>query len=248
MTTHSVAVVLPARYHSSRFPGKPLAVVAGKPLIEWVYRRASEIQGVSRVVVATDHEHIASAVKSFGGAVVMTSGDHATGTDRVAEVATALDDELIVNLQGDEPVFPPALVEEMISVFAGDSSLDIVTAAHRITDAGEIENPNVVKVVMDRHGKALYFSRSVIPSMKAAHDNISDTAYYRHVGIYVFKKESLLRIAGQAPTPLEQSERLEQLRALENGMSIHVVKTEHTTVGVDVPDDIKSVEKALSAA
>jgi 3-deoxy-manno-octulosonate cytidylyltransferase (CMP-KDO synthetase) len=198
-------------------------------------------------VVATDHEHIAKAVRAFGGSVVMTSGDHATGTDRVAEVAKTLDDDLIVNLQGDEPVFPPKLVEEMIEVFDRDGSVDIVTAAHRITDASEIENPNVVKVVMDQHGRALYFSRSKIPSVRA-HGDASETVHYRHVGIYVFKRESLLRIAGEAPTPLEKSERLEQLRALENGMSIHVVITEDTTIGVDVPDDIKSVEKALSAA
>jgi 3-deoxy-manno-octulosonate cytidylyltransferase (CMP-KDO synthetase) len=273
-------IILPARYHSTRFPGKPLAVIAGKPLIEWVYQRASEVQGVSRILVATDHDDIASVVKGFGGEVVMTAADHATGTDRVAAVARELDDDIIVNLQGDEPLFPPALVEEMIAVLgprvlspngpavladaprgpgarsappatnSEDRStrdgnalpIDIVTACHSITDPDEINNPNVVKVVMDREGCAMYFSRSAIPF---ARDN-RDVRHYRHIGIYVFRKESLMRYAELEPTALEKAESLEQLRALENGMTIRLVETEYSTVGVDVPEDTKTVEKALT--
>lgn len=242
-----VVVILPARYHSTRFPGKPLVVINGKPLIEWVHRRAVRIKGVDRVVVATDHEHIVDAVKAFGGEAVMTSIRHETGTDRVAEVAKKIDCDIIVNLQGDEPLFPASLVEEMIAVSAGAGRPDIVTAAHPVTDASEVENPHVIKVVMDLEGHALYFSRAPIPATHAAHvpDDTSAT-HYRHVGIYVFHKEALAWFASLERSPLEMSERLEQLRALENGMTIRVVKTEHTTVGVDVPGDIKNVEKALT--
>jgi len=300
VTSSGATIILPARYHSTRFPGKPLAIIAGKPLIEWVYRRAGEVGGVSQVLVATDHDDIASVVKGFGGDVVMTSADHATGTDRVAAVARELDSEIIVNLQGDEPLFPPALVEEMIAVLDGpwvapngqesvaggvvptnaqpvlegprilpvpgrgspnsphvlaDAALgagarlappatEIVTACHPITDPEEISNPNYVKVVMDREGRAMYFSRSVIPAVR----DEQETCYYRHIGIYVFKKESLIKFAELAPTPLEKTESLEQLRALENGMTIQLVETGYRTVGVDVPEDIKTVEKALSAS
>ncbi len=281
MISSGAAIILPARYHSTRFPGKPLAVIAGKPLIEWVYQRASEVRGVSRVLVATDHDDIASVVREFGGDVVMTSADHATGTDRVAAVASEVDSRIIVNLQGDEPLFPPALVEEMIAVLAGEQGtvageprvlspnsppvlanaargagappaangktppeIDIVTACHPITDPDEINNPNCVKVVMDRIGRAMYFSRSVIPS---ARDN-REARYYRHIGIYVFRRESLIRFAELEPTPLEKAESLEQLRALENGMMIRLVETEYSTVGVDVPEDTKTVEKALTAS
>lgn len=283
--TPSAAIILPARFHSTRFPGKPLAVIAGRPLIEWVYRRASAVPAVSRVVVATDHEDIARVVRGFGGEVVMTAGEYATGTDRVAAVAREVDDEIIVNLQGDEPVFPPTLVTDMIAVLrdsygavdrafrapltstlAPDDSravvarksretldppsqqsatslppIDIVTACHPITNVDEIANANIVKVVIDSSGRALYFSRSAIPHTKDGALN-----HRRHIGIYVFRRDSLLRFAELGPSPLEKVENLEQLRALENGMTIAVVTTDYTTVGVDVPEDIKSVEKALS--
>jgi 3-deoxy-manno-octulosonate cytidylyltransferase (CMP-KDO synthetase) len=252
----SAAIILPVRFYSSRFPGKPLAVIAGHPLVAWVYRRACDVPGVSRVVVATDHDDIARVVRGFGGDVVMTTGDYATGTDRVAAVAREMDDDIIVNLQGDEPVFPPVLVAEMIDVLrdslqAGDRAprvplapnlppIDIVTACHPITNADDIANTNVVKVVTGASGRALYFSRSAIP-----HAIDGSAQYHRHIGIYVFRRESLLRFTELAPSPLEKAENLEQLRALENGMSIAVVRTDYTTVGVDVPEDIKSVEKAL---
>ncbi|UCG51472.1 MAG: 3-deoxy-manno-octulosonate cytidylyltransferase [Candidatus Latescibacterota bacterium] len=253
MTTPGFAVVLPARYGSTRFPGKPLAVIAGKPLIEWVYRRAKDIRGAAAVIVATDHKTIAETVERFGGRVVMTSGDHRTGTDRVAEVASSLDCEHIVNLQGDEPIFPPRLVEEMVEVSGRTPKIDIVTACHPIFECDEFENPNCVKVVMDRSGRALYFSRLPIPFRRGDTSRGEDHRVesespigYRHIGIYVFRKESLLWLSRASRTPLEVSEGLEQLRALENGMAIQVVKSAQPTVGVDVPDDIKSVEKALS--
>jgi 3-deoxy-manno-octulosonate cytidylyltransferase (CMP-KDO synthetase) len=242
VTPSGVAVVVPARYQSTRFPGKPLAVVAGRTLVEWVHRRASDIRGVSRVLIATDHDRIASAVRAFGGDVVMTSPDHATGTDRVAAVARALDEHCIVNLQGDEPVFPPRLVEEMIDALRGDT--DIVTPCHRITRARDIVNPNVVKVVMDDSRRAMYFSRSPIPFAKDGDETAA--TYYRHIGIYVFKRESLLRFADMEQSSLERAENLEQLRALQNGMTIRLVETEYSTIGVDSPEDLKDVEKALA--
>lgn len=244
MTSHRVAVVLPARYHSSRFPGKPLALLAGRPLIQWVFDRAERIGGVSRVLVATDHDGIASVVKGFGGEVVMTSRDHETGTDRVAEVATELEEDIIVNLQGDEPAFPPELVEEMVAPLRHSTTIDIVTACHEIRNPNEIGNCNVVKVVMDQSSRALYFSRSAIPAPAGGGES---APAHRHIGIYAFHKASLLRFAGYTRTPLERAENLEQLRALENGMVVHVVKTTYRTVGVDVPEDIKTVEKALAS-
>jgi 3-deoxy-manno-octulosonate cytidylyltransferase (CMP-KDO synthetase) len=247
------AVVLPARYASHRFPGKPLAVIAGKPLIEWVYRRAQEIRGAESVVVATDHTAIAETVEKFGGNVVMTSDDHRTGTDRVAEVAGTLDCDIIVNLQGDEPIFPPRLIEEMVATMGSSEKIDIVTACHAIVDRAELKNPNCVKVVMDLKGKALYFSRLPIPLGKETSHGPDQqdgrgTIGYRHIGIYVFRTQSLLRLSRTAQTPLELSEGLEQLRALESGMIIHLLETTQSTVGVDVPEDVKNVEKALGTA
>jgi 3-deoxy-manno-octulosonate cytidylyltransferase (CMP-KDO synthetase) len=245
-------VVVPARYQSSRFPGKPLAIIAGKPLIEWVYRRAEAVPGASRVVVATDHDEIASAVRRFGGDVVMTSPACATGTDRVAEVARTLPFDLIVNVQGDEPLFPPELVGEMVGVAATDPVVDIVTACHPFNDEREAADPNVVKVVVDEAGRALYFSRAAIPYRRHAAPPAGRPRTgrpvplgYRHVGIYVFRKGSLLRMSGLPRTRLEVSEGLEQLRALGHGMVIRVVETSQLTVGVDVPGDVKIVEKAL---
>ena len=251
------AIILPARFHSKRFPGKPLVLVAGKPLIEWVYRRAEQVQGASRIVVATDHEAIASVVRGFGGEAVMTASDFRTGTDRVAHVARTLGCDPIVNLQGDEPLFPPQLVTDMVALIQSSPDTDIVTACHPVFHDGEMQNPNAVKVVFDWGGRALYFSRAAIPSranhaVPAAASGGSQKGPrplgYRHVGIYVFRTASLLRFAELPPTPLETSEALEQLRALENGMVIRLIETSQPTVGVDIPEDVKHVEKALRGA
>lgn len=236
-------VVLPARYGSTRFPGKPLASIAGRPLVEWVYRRARRIAGAGGVVVATDDRRIADAVEAFGGDAVMTLSSHATGTDRVAEVARSSALDVFVNLQGDEPVFEPRMVEEMVDRLAAEPRVDIVTACHRMDSSAELRDPNVVKVVADREGRVLYFSRSPIPS--GALDDSREAAAHRHVGVYAFRKAALLRFTELERTPLEKSERLEQLRALENGMSIGLVVTGTHTIGVDVPDDVKKVEKEL---
>jgi 3-deoxy-manno-octulosonate cytidylyltransferase (CMP-KDO synthetase) len=244
MSRPSFAVVLPARYGSTRFPGKPLATIAGRPLIEWVHRRALSIEGASAVLVATDDERIAEAVNGFGGRLAMTSADHKTGTDRVAEVARALEEDVIVNLQGDEPVFDPAMVEAMVEGLGMNNEWDIATACHAIGDRSEFENANVVKVVVASDGRALYFSRAPIPN--GALDS-EEARAMRHVGVYAFRRQALSRFASLERTPLEKSERLEQLRALENGMCIGVIETERQTVGVDVPGDLKNVEKLLSS-
>jgi 3-deoxy-manno-octulosonate cytidylyltransferase (CMP-KDO synthetase) len=250
------AIVMPARFGSSRFPGKPLALIRGRPLIEWVYRRAREVPGAARVVVATDHETIAEAIRRIGGEVIMTSPNCRTGTERVAEAAGTLGCDPIVNLQGDEPVFPPQLVSDMVELIRADPGIDIVTAAHPVFADEEMQNPNAVKVVTDAEGLALYFSRSPIPHRRealrsTAPESASPAAAprgYRHIGIYVFRAASLFRFAELPPTRLELSEGLEQLRAIEHGMRIRVVKTPQPTVGVDVLDDVKKIEKALDGA
>lgn len=255
MSRNSFAIIVPARYGSSRFPGKPLAPIAGRPLIEWVYLRAQQVRGAKRLVVATDDDRIAEAVLGFGGEAVTTSGEYETGTDRVAAVARTLDVDVVVNLQGDEPVFEPSTVESMVDRLASRPDLDMVTACHPITDGRELNDPNVVKVVMDRGLRALYFSRSPIPHGALGGVSGEETpgvarpgeaAAYRHVGVYAFRKDVLLKFSGLPRTALEKSERLEQLRALENGMRIGLVVTAKPTLGVDVPEDVKKVEKELS--
>ena len=205
-----------------------------------MHRAALRVRGAARVVVATDDARIADAVRGFGGEVITTAADHATGTDRVAEVAKHLRADVIVNLQGDEPVFDPALVERMVAVFSADPAVDIVTACHALESDAGFHDPNIVKVVFDARRHALYFSRAPIPS-----GAMDGRGAWRHVGIYAYRRAALLRFAGLPRTPLEISERLEQLRALENGMTIAVVETERESVGVDVPADVKKVEKVL---
>ena len=196
--------------------------------------------GAARVVVATDDARIAETVRGFGGKVVTTAAGHATGTDRVAEVARQLRADIIVNLQGDEPVFDPALIGRMVAVLAKQPGVDIVTACHALRDTSDFQDPNIVKVVFDTAGRALYFSRAPVPwgAMDAR-------GAFRHVGVYAYRRAALLKMAKLPRTALEVSERLEQLRALENGMTIAVVETMHETVGVDVPADVKKVEKLL---
>lgn len=191
-------------------------------------------------MVATDDDRIAQAVRAFGGEVVMTREDHVTGTDRVAEVARILRAPILVNLQGDEPVFDPRMVERMVDLLRRDATVDIVTACHQIHTVAEFQSPHVVKVALDRRGHAMYFSRAPIPE-----GGLATGTAYRHVGVYAFRREALARFARMPRSPLEIAERLEQLRALENGLRIGVVETKRATVGVDVPADIKNVERVV---
>ena len=232
-----VLCIIPARYASTRLPGKPLRDIAGKPMIVRVYERATGAQRVHEVVVATDDERIRAAVEEHGGHAVMTRADHATGTDRLAEVAAQRPDcDLIINVQGDEPLIDPAVIDALVAPFEHDTALMMATAKTEITDAAEMENPNNVKVVTDRTGNALYFSRACIPYARNAGAKV-----YKHIGIYAYRRDFLLAYAKMAQTKLECSESLEQLRALENGYRIRVVETDAVFIGVDTEEDLAAV-------
>ena len=247
-----VTVIIPARYASTRFPGKPLADLCGKPMVQWVYERSSLCEAVDRVVVATDDQRIANAVVAFGGDVTMTRADHATGTDRLAEVAEGLDDELIVNVQGDEPLIDPAMIQAAVAPLLNDQSIPMGTLRTPLTSLDEFRNPNVVKVVTDRAGFALYFSRAPIPYPRDFAEQLeqrwSELATAKHVGLYVYRRSFLLDYSNLPVTPLEEQECLEQLRALEHGYRIHVATTDLVGQGVDTPDDLERVRAMLSSA
>ena len=243
-TQLSAIAVIPSRYHSTRLPGKALAEIDGRPMIEHVYRRAASARSIASVIVATDDERIARAVRSFGGDVRMTSPAHQSGTDRLAEVAASLSCDLVVNVQGDEPLIEPSTIDEAVEPFASDPALMMSTLRKRIDNPSELGNPNVTKVVVDRDGYALYFSRAPIPYTR---EDCPAAPAWRHVGLYVYRRECLLRLAALAPTPLEQSEALEQLRALENGIRIKAIETHVDSVGVDTPEDLERVRRAVRA-
>ena len=235
-----ILCVIPARYASTRLPGKPLKDVAGKPMICRVYDRASQAKTLSGVVVATDDERILRAVENHGGRAMMTAKDHPTGTDRLAEVAEAYPDvDLIINVQGDEPLIEPPLIDELGRAFDGDAELQMATVMTPMEDEAEQKNPNNVKVVTDKNGCALYFSRSLLPYPR----NDAGTPVYKHIGIYAYRRDFLLAYAKMAPTPLERTESLEQLRALENGYKIKCIRTNARFVGVDTPEDLAKVNE-----
>jgi 3-deoxy-manno-octulosonate cytidylyltransferase (CMP-KDO synthetase) len=237
----SVVAVIPARYESTRFPGKSLADIGGRPMIEHVYRRAADADLVDAVVVATDDQRIVAAVEAFGGIARMTSAAHRTGTDRVAELAAELPSDIIVNVQGDEPLIDPAMISSVVKPLRDDASIQMTTARRVLADPEDLLNPHVVKVVADGRGDALYFSRSPIPNGAGT----TGTAFV-HVGLYAFRRDFLLRFAALPQTPLEVAESLEQLRALEHGFRIRTVVTEHHSIGVDTPDDLERARR-LSA-
>jgi 3-deoxy-manno-octulosonate cytidylyltransferase (CMP-KDO synthetase) len=232
--------VIPARFASSRFPGKALAEIAGKPMIQHVFERASMARYLTRVIVATDDDRICGAARSFGAPVRMTRADHPSGTDRVAEVASAEDAELVVNIQGDEPLIDPAAIDAAALGVLGDPDVPMGTLAKRIENPEEIDNPNVVKVVRDAAGNAIYFSRCPIPYVRG--ERIPGL-HYKHVGLYVYRRDFLLGYSSLPVGPLERAERLEQLRALENGYKIRVVETEYESLGVDTPAELERVSR-----
>ena len=235
-----ILCVIPARYASTRLPGKPLADIAGKPMICRVYDRAVQAKCLSEVVVATDDQRVQQAVEAHGGKAMMTAKDHPTGTDRLAEVAAAYPDiDLIINVQGDEPLIEPSIIDALAAAFDSDADLKMATVMTEITDEAEQMNPNNVKVVTDKNGYALYFSRSLLPYPRYR----KGVPVYKHIGIYAYKREFLLHYAKMAPTPLEETEALEQLRALENGYRIKVIRTDHRFVGVDTAEDLAMVNK-----
>ncbi len=245
-------IVIPARYASSRLPGKPLADIGGKPMIQHVWERCNET-GAADVVVATDDARVFDAARAFGAQAVMTAPDHASGTDRIAEVVDILgckDDEIIVNVQGDEPMMPPVLVQTVADLLAGNPDAALATASHAIASMDDLLNPNVVKVVTDKAGSACYFSRSAIPHERGAdRPDLQRFAYQRHIGIYAYRAGTLRQLTLLPPAPLEELEALEQLRALYHGMKIMVAEVaDAPPAGVDTDKDLAAVRAMMGVA
>lgn len=250
-----ITAVIPARYASTRFEGKALADIMGKPMVQHVYERTLKASLVSEVIVATDDERIASCVRGFGGRVEMTSPNHETGTDRLAEVAQRLDADVVVNVQGDEPLIDPAMIDQAIAPLLEDATIPMATLKTRIKTLHDFLSPNVVKVVSDPKGNVLYFSRSPLPFFRDKWNDLKDEAFtsgkllcYKHVGLYVYKREFLPLFAALPPSYLEMAEKLEQLRVLENGYRIKIVETEFESIGVDTPGDLEKVLSRLRVA
>ncbi len=240
-----VLAVIPARYASTRLPGKPLSDIRGKPMIQWVYERTKRARGLAGVVVATDEERIVAAVKGFGGDVVMTSPELASGTDRVAAVADQRAADIYVNVQGDEPMIDPVAIEKTLDLVTS-RRFSMATVMTPMRDPADLANPAVVKVVADKTGRALYFSRHPIPySRQAAPASGEPFVCRRHVGLYVYTRETLFRIRTLTPSAMERAESLEQLRAMEDGIAIGVTEVDFLSIGVDTPEELEKVRKAL---
>jgi 3-deoxy-manno-octulosonate cytidylyltransferase (CMP-KDO synthetase) len=242
-----IIALIPARYGSTRFPGKPLVDVLGKPLIQRVYERARQVKELDGLCVATDNERIRQCVESFGGRAVLTRSDHPSGSDRLAEAAGLLGlapADIVVNIQGDQAVFPTELIGELAAPLRRDPAVVMATPARRLTDPAAAANPNMVKVVFDRRGRALYFSRSPLPFWRDG----GAPYFYKHVGIYAYRVEFLQRFVHLPPGRWEEAEKLEQLRALEHGFPIHIVETAADTLEVDTPADLRRLEAYLKKA
>lgn len=242
-----VVAIIPARYDSNRFKGKPLAQIAGKPMIQHVVERAQDVDLLSRVIVATDDMRIAECVQSFGGEYVLTRSDHVSGSDRLAEAAELVgisEHDVVVNIQGDQPLFPAEVVEQVARPLLDDPALPMSTLIYRIIRKEEISDPNHVKTVFDRDHNALYFSRSPIPFQRNPKEAVAPT-YYKHLGFYAYRKGFLLTFVALPEGEWERFEKLEQLRALEYGYKIKVTLTEHDSIEVDTPEDLKRVEEFL---
>ena len=239
-----IIAIIPARYSSSRFQGKPLAKIKGKPMIQWVYETISRIDEIDELYVATDDLRIAECVESFDGKYIMTSDKHNSGSDRIAECALKIninDDDIILNIQGDEPMIKEEMVRELINAF-NDEEVYMATLKKQIIDENEINNSNVVKVITDINNDAIYFSRSTIPNNR---ENVDGVKYYKHIGVYAYKKSFLIKFTELNESSIELIEKLEQLRVIENGFKISVLETEYQTIGVDLPEHIALVENEI---
>ncbi|MBP5285047.1 MAG: 3-deoxy-manno-octulosonate cytidylyltransferase [Kiritimatiellae bacterium] len=240
--------IIPSRFGSSRFPGKPLAIIAGKPLVAWVVEAAKKAKSLDGVIVATDDVRIAEAVAKFGGEAVMTPSELPSGTDRIACAAGDFGDgDILVNIQGDEPLIDPALIDGLVARLENSPKWDMATAVAPVENAADLDSRNVVKVVLDREDGAMYFSRSPIPCDRDGVRDLSSGLYVRHLGIYAYRGAFLRRYVAEPPCPLEKTEKLEQLRALWMGAKIAVVRTADSGVGVDTPEDAARVERLLLA-
>ena len=238
----NVIGVIPARYDSVRFPGKALAEIDGRPMIQHVYERASRSRSLTEVVVACDDERIRDAAAAAGARVIMTRSDHACGTDRIVEAVQGIEADIIVNIQGDEPLIQPDIIDTLVACLGEDSQQVMATVVKKIEDPQEIADPNVVKVVLDKQNFAIYFSRSPIPYNRAG----TQLTYHKHLGIYAYTKPFLLIYAALPKTALEQAECLEQLRAIEHGFKIKTVATQHESIGVDTPEDLAKVTALIN--
>ena len=235
--------VIPARFGSTRFPGKVLALLSSKTVLQHVYERACQSHYLSSTIIATDDERVCQAARSFGAPVRMTRADHLSGTDRVAEVASAEDAAVVVNIQGDEPLIDPAAIDAAILPVVHDAGVVMATLKKKIEDPREIDDPNVVKVVANHAGDAIYFSRCAIPYARER-----GGAWFKHIGLYVYRRDFLLGYSRLPVGPLERAERLEQLRALENGYPIRVIETDYESLGVDTPEDLERVSRLFEAS
>lgn len=248
--TLKTIAVIPARHASIRFPGKPLAQIAGKPMIQHVYERVARARLIGRVIVATDDDRIRQAVAAFGGEAMLTRAEHRSGTERVAEVAAHLplsEGEIYLNVQGDEPLIDPPALDALAAAMADDSSIQTATLCSPIARREEIIDPNIVKVVQNFDGDALYFSRAPIPWVRDAQPEV-EVIHRKHIGVYAFRRSALLEFAALPPGDLERIEQLEQLRWLENGFSMRLVECEYDPISVDVPSDVAKVEARLAGA
>ncbi len=237
--------IIPARYASSRLEGKPLLDIAGKPMVQRVYEAASQARLIDRVIVATDDRRILDTVTHFGGEAKLTSTRHISGTDRVAEVADQLSCDIVVNLQGDEPLMEPQLIDELIRALIDDKDVYMASAQSPIRLPAHLGNPNIVKVVSDHDGYALYFSRSPIPYHFSSDQDAGGFWGFKHIGIYIYRKDFLMKLVKLDPSPLEKKERLEQLRVLENGYRIKLISTDYDSPGVDTPADLQQVRERI---
>lgn len=243
-----IAGVIPSRWGSTRFPGKSLAMISGKPMVQWVVERVKQAQKLDAVIVATDDERIADCVNGLnidGVTVAMTRPDHPSGTDRIAEAVEDLHLDAVINVQGDEPLIDPALIDELATVIAS-GEWDMATAATPIEDETQIHDPSVVKALFNRHGQALYFSRATIPHIREPEGTSKSGVYWRHIGIYAYRRDYLLKLVAEPPCALEQLEKLEQLRALDMGCRMKVIQTQDFGIGVDTPSDIAKAEALLA--
>jgi len=238
--------IIPARWSSTRFPGKPLHPIVGKPLLRHVWEQCRRARALDSIIVATDDMRIAEAAFAWGAEISLTSRDHVSGTDRIAEVAAKLRGvSHLINIQGDEPLIDPELINQLARKMQRNPKIEMITAAHPFENSADAQSPDQVKVVLDRKKRALYFSRNSIPF---ARDATAPVCYFRHQGIYGYRRDLLLRFVRWKPSPLEKAEALEQLRALENGVNIHVVVTQSGSPGVDTPDDARAIERQLLAS
>ena len=256
-TNQKILAIIPARWASVRFPGKPIADILGKPMVQWVSEQAQKARLVTEVVIATDDKRIYDAVIGFGGKVVMTSPNHQSGTDRVAEVARNIECDIVVNIQGDEPLIPPENIDLVIKPLLDSGKLAVSTLMTAITSSSEILDPDICKVVVDDAGCALYFTRAPIPYNREfksmASPKVSNQLSvnqmilgYKHIGVYAYRKSFLLKFSNMKTSQLENTEKLEQLRILENRYSIQVVETEQNSIGVDHPNDLDKIIKSMN--